>query len=348
MTLSLVDAVRIGRTTWGWSSVIFSIDGSPCEGLVSADWEEQLELRVVASNVQDGPPLGMSGGRYQVGRFPIRVLTDTARALKKYLTAKAVASASSSFMQGVFDASIQLSGLDAPDALPSTTVFSSCRIVGEKRVVEEGTGVVVTEFSIACLAIDSDGSTVFSALAGNLGPLGFPSTDTITIASAPAPGKWTLSKADKEYGWQIRKGFGNSGATVVPTGDELVEPEFLVEFWDPKDWVLFQPFRALYLKKALVGVPGAPTAMALGIDHPELKAQGCTSVVVKKISIFKNDGFGVWSGTVHFLQYRPPQLALSKPSAAVPDVGTPRPTAQDALEARIQALLAQNQARAGL
>lgn len=348
MAISLVDAIRINRTTWGWSSVIFTIDGSPCEGLVAADWEEQLELRVVGSNVQDGLPLGMSSGHYQVGRFPVRMLTDTARALKKYLTARAVSAASSSFMQAVFSAAIQLSGSDAPDALPSTTVFSNCRIVGEKRVVEEGTGAVVTEFAFACLAIASDGATVFNALAGSLGALGFPAQDTITIASAPAPGKWTLQKADKEYGWQIRKGFGNSGATVVPTGDELVEPEFLVEFWDPEDWVLFQPFRALYLKKALVGVPGSPSSMALGIDHPELKAQGCTSVVVRKVSIFKNDGFGVWSGTVLFLQYRPPQLALSKPAAAIPDVGTPRPTAQDALEAQIQALLAQNQARAGM
>lgn len=352
MTLSLVDAIRINRTTWGWGSVIFTIDGSPNEGLVAADWEEQLEVRVVPSNVQDGPPLGMSAGRYQVGRFPIRMLTDSAVAFKGYLAKRGKAQGLGSYGSVVFSIAIQLSGLDAPDALPSTTVFSSCRIVGEKRVVEEGTGAVVTEFAVACLVIIQDGATLWNSLDLTGSPIAaFPGTDSVTIAGPAGtitpPGKWTLTKADKVFGWQICKANGSDGATVKPTGDELIVSEFLIEFFDPQDWVLFQPFRALYLKKALVGTAGAPTALALGIGHPELKAQGCSSVVVQKVSIFKNDGFGVWSGTVSFLQYRPATLTLGRPNAAIPDVGVARPIAKDALEARMQTILAQNQARAG-
>ncbi len=344
MSISLIDAIRINKTTWGWSSVLFSVDGQSSDGLVAADWEEQLEARVVPSNVQDQTPLGMSQGVYRVGRFPLRMLADSARAFKNYLQAKAATVPSGSYGQATFDMVIQLSGADAPDLTPTTTAFSTCRVVGEKRVHDQGAGAAVTEFAIACLAIAQDGTSLFNALGTS--SLVFPAVDTITVAGGPAPGKWTLVRGSKVYGWQERKGFGQSGATVVPTGDELVKPEFHVEFFDPKDWLLFQAFRAQYLKKALVGVPGAPGALALGIDHPELKALGCTSVVVQEVEAFKNDGFGVWAGNIKFLQYRPPQLALSKPDSAIPDLISPRPTAQDALEAKIQALLAQNQARA--
>jgi hypothetical protein len=178
-----------------------------------------------------------------------------------------------------------------------------------------------------------------------LGPGLFPAVDTITLANVPGPGKWTLLSGPKKFGWDIRKGTGLSGATVVPTGDELVEPVFLVELFDDLQYQAFKLFRAAFLKKPLIGVPGAPTSLALGIDHPELKEMGVTSVVVREINPAVNDGFGLWTSLVKFLQYRKPLPALAKPTAAIPDNGAPVPNAQTASERELQGLQQQFNSR---
>lgn len=175
------------------------------------------------------------------------------------------------------------------------------------------------------------------------GPTLFPSVDTITIAGVPAPGQWVLTRADKVYGWDVRKGYGTSGATVVPVGDELVEAEFEVRLWDSAQVPLFRALRAGYLKKPLAATPGSLAAFAIGIDHPELADLGVTSVVVRKITPLVNDGYGLWTCNVTFLQYRKPQPALSKPLASIPDVTPPVPTAQDNLEREAQQLEAEFQ-----
>jgi hypothetical protein len=326
----IIDVIRVNARTFAWSSCAFSCDGMPWEGVVGIDWEERLDTRVVYSNQQDGAPLGMAQGRYQIATFPLRMLRDTAKTWKNYLTAQASTKGSGSYGQAVFELGLQLAGRDAGDLLPTSTLFSSCRVLGEKVSHEEGIDELVTEFQIGCLLIEQDGNSLWNALPAIVG--GFPVADTITVAGLPAPGKWTLEKADKVYGWQVQKGTGLSGATVIPTGDELVEPEFLVEFWDPLDFQAFKLFRTAFLKKALVAVTGSPVGLALGIDHPELKELGCQSVVVRSITPVLNDSYGVWSCKVKFLQYRKPGPALSKPSAAIPDNGTPRPTAKTQTE----------------
>lgn len=347
MNPSPLDAVRINSSTWAWQSCAFAIDGQSTEGVVAIDYDEQLELRIIPSNIQDQSPLGMSLGRYQVGRFPIRMLRDSAKALKTYLAAKALAQGipSGSYGQATFDLGLQLSGTDAPDATPSSTVFASCRIVGEAATHEEGTGVAVTEFQVASLAIVQDGLALFDAAGSSSTEL--PGADSITCGGVLAPGKWTLMRGERVYGWDVRKGTALSGATVVPTGDELVEAEFLVEIWTVADYIAYKLFRSQYLKKALVATPGSPIAMALGIDHPELKELGATSFVVRSSPALLNDGFGVWGGTVKFLEYRKPLPALSKPDAAIPDVSTPRPTAQTQTEIELQKAQAQLQALGG-
>jgi hypothetical protein len=346
MSVSLVDVVRINNQTYAWSSLAFTVDGMATEGIVAVDYEDSLELRVIPSNVQDTLPLGMSLGRYQVGRFPLRMLRDSALALKNYLTTKAPAAQSGSYGQATFTLGLQLSAVDAPSGgVGSTTVFANCRIVGERAVHEEGIAAAITEFSVACLAIVQDSNSLFDAT-GQASAL-LPGTDTITIAGLPAPGKWTLLRGPKVYGWDIRKGYGLAGATVVPTGDDLVSARFLVEIWDPADYALFQVFRSTYLKKQLVSVAGAPVGLAIGIDHPELKALGATAFVPKEINPLVNDGFGVWGAEIEFLQFRPAQPALGKPDASIPDAGAPTPTAQTQTEVEIDQQLAQLQALSG-
>lgn len=345
MTTSLVDAIRVNQSTWSWNSVSWTIDGMSTEGIVGIDYDESLEVRIIPSNVQDQIPLGMSNGRYQVGRFPLRMLRDSAVEFKNYLTVKAPAAQSGSYGQATFDMGLQLSDLDAPTYAPSTTVFASCRVVGERVVHDEGLDALVTEFLIACLAITQDENSLFDAT--GLASAAMPWTDTITVAGAPAPGKWTLLRAPKIYGWDVRKGYALQGATVVPTGDDLVSARFLVEIWTAADYVLFQVFRAAYLKKQLVSVAGSPIGLAIGIDHPELKALGATSFVPKEVNPLINDGFGVGMAEVEFLQFRPAQPALGKPDAAIPDAAPPVPSAQTQVELELQKAQAELQGLGG-
>jgi hypothetical protein len=155
----------------------------------------------------------------------------------------------------------------------------------------------------------------------------FPTVNTFSIASVILPGKWTLLSAEKLFGWQIQQGYGLSGAFVFPKGDELVVAKFRGEFWASADWLQFTIYRKTLFKKPAFTVPGGLATAALGIDHPELKAQGVTSVVVLKVGVGTNDGHGLWSIEVELLQYRPPVKALPIPKTKIPDVAAPTPSA---------------------
>jgi hypothetical protein len=165
---------------------------------------------------------------------------------------------------------------------------------------------------------------------------GFPSVDTIILGGDRMPGQWILQPTSKEYGWQVQKGWALAGATVRPIGDELVSASFLVRFHTAADWAAFQPFRRRYLAKALFTAGGEAT-YAIGIVHPELNALGVTAVVPRKVPAFTNNGKGLWTGTVEFLQYRKAVPVPESPQAAIPAAAAPAPSAADALEQEQQA-----------
>lgn len=176
---------------------------------------------------------------------------------------------------------------------------------------------------------------------------GFPAQDFIRIGGIPNPGKATITKISAPHGWDIRKGYGLSGATVVPTGDELGDLEILFELWDPNDYPKWNLFAKQFLQKALVAVPGGLVAMALSIDHPVITEMGKGSYVLKDRSGWTNDGFGLWSSTAAFLEYKKPKPALPRPLAAIPAAAAPVPTAQDAQDVQIQQVLAAVKLAAG-
>ena len=188
------------------------------------------------------------------------------------------------------------------------------------------------------------GNGVLDAVGPDPTQSSFPMVNTISLAGQLMPGRWVLVDAKKKFGWQIQKGSFLSGAFVLPIGDELVLPKFRVEIWRSVDYASFREIRKSLLKKPVVVVGGTTTSKALGIDHPELKDLGVTAVVVNEITPMTNDGTGLWIGTVEFLQYRKPILALPKPSTAIPDNVPPQPTAQDAQDLELQRLRAERAA----
>lgn len=176
----------------------------------------------------------------------------------------------------------------------------------------------------------------------------FPAVNSITLAGQTMAGRWTLTDCDKVFGWQIQKAFGLSGAGVFPIGDELVVAKFEVAIWTDADMRRFLQQRKLLLNKPVVVVKGTVSTKALKIGHPELVKLGVDSVVMKSISALRNDGTGLWTCSVEFLQFRAPVLASNKPSGVIPDAHKPQPTAQDAAdleEQRLRVILAKLAAR---
>lgn len=161
-------------------------------------------------------------------------------------------------------------------------------------------------------------------------PFTFPAVDTIKLGGDTMPGQWILQPTAKEYGWQIQKGWGQAGASVMPVGDELVVATFLVRFHRAHDWAAFQPYRMKYLQKALVQRGGQAT-YALSIEHPELQALGVVAVVPRKTPVFTNNGKGLWTGTVEFLQFRLAKPMPEQPRAQIPAAPEPTPSSEDAL-----------------
>ncbi len=158
----------------------------------------------------------------------------------------------------------------------------------------------------------------------------FPAVDTVVIGNDEMPGQWLLQSTKREFLWQKQQGYGLNGARLLFTGLQNVEFSFLARFWDPKDWAAFNnKYRSKYFSAAVVAL-GAQKGYALGITHPELNAIGVKSAVLKSTPVFTNNGRGLYSALVEFIEFRgPPQIAQESPDAALPNAGPPTPSSAD-------------------
>ena len=166
----------------------------------------------------------------------------------------------------------------------------------------------------------------------------FPIRDSIFLAGKVSPGAVRVRKASDPRKWEVRAGYGITGASTVYTGDDL--KPFACEFsiWLPEqieEWADFA--------KVLVKPTQKTRYKALGIYHPLLRVPplNISAVTVLDVSQWDVDDHGLWTCTVDFQPFRAPKPMLSRPSAAVPGVAKAAPTAQDAADVKMGALLAQ-------
>lgn len=181
----------------------------------------------------------------------------------------------------------------------------------------------------------------------NAGVTRFPEVNTFSLAGYSMPGKWTLESAEKQFGWQINKGYGLDGAFVLPVGDELMVPKFKGEIWNDTDVDTFRLLRKQFLIKPSYVKSGSGAVAAMAIGHPELHAFGCTAVVIAKITVLTQVGGGLWTCNIDFIQYRPPKVTAAQPDQVIPDTKNPLQTAIDSQAKVDQDLNAQAAARAG-
>jgi hypothetical protein len=153
-----------------------------------------------------------------------------------------------------------------------------------------------------------------------------------------SPGVAKIKGAGSPRDWDIRKGYGFSGASLVFTGTSLSEFDVDIFIWEPEHWLLWEAFSAL-----LTNPPPPPGVLptSLAIDHPLLNKKPwlITKVVVKDISSWEVSDLGLWSLSIKFIQYRKAMPALLPPLEGPPGAGVaPVPlTAQQKINAALDA-----------
>lgn len=172
----------------------------------------------------------------------------------------------------------------------------------------------------------------------------FPYQDYVLIGGDQSPGRCKVQNIHTPRPWDIRKGYAQTGATVVPQGDDLGTFELRFDLWLPSQVPVWYAFAAKYFDKSMRLIPGTNIPKALSILHPQLSAPPVriTACVVTDATglLEEEDDLGGYYAIVSCLQYRRPKPALSAPDAKIPAANNPPPTAEDAADAVIQSKLA--------
>lgn len=145
--------VRINGTPYSWNSCAHFYQGLPYKGIVGVDYEETREVKIVRGAQQDGRPLGITAGVYEIKGLNWRLLRESAAALMADLTVFGAGS----FGDAEFNYTLQCfepPSLSLPPSLPSlptTTVITGCRITRVAEKAEVGTDELVTEIGASAL-----------------------------------------------------------------------------------------------------------------------------------------------------------------------------------------------------
>ncbi len=185
--------------------------------------------------------------------------------------------------------------------------------------------------------------------------------DAIRIGGDWSPGICVVSNASIEETYDVRKGYGYAGASIVYTGSDLAKFSVSFRVWRQDQYDAFSLFMKKYFTKPPVQpqqngafLPNISKPQALGIYHPALAELGIDACVYTKVGLWEI-GAGAKLGdatrTIEFLQFRKPTAQIGKPDGAIPDVTKGRgargnaPTSDDMLEMQI---FAANQTLNGL
>jgi hypothetical protein len=170
-----------------------------------------------------------------------------------------------------------------------------------------------------------------------LGTGGAYQCESFFLTGVPMPGQWLLTECTRTFGWQVQKGYGLTGATLLPIGDDPLTAKFSVKIWESTGAAAYRQLLRDTLRKPVGLIAGSTSSAGMGIEHPQLNDMGVVAVVVKSVTPLMNPlvtsgGKGPWTATVEFYEYRAPIPALPKPNQATPDRAPPTPSAQDLQE----------------
>jgi hypothetical protein len=176
---------------------------------------------------------------------------------------------------------------------------------------------------------------------------GPPNQDYIVLAGAPSPGLAIVKGAGSPRKWDVRDGYGLTGAVCVFMGEGLATFDVDIFCWKDEHFLAWPLFARLTLVNPPIGA--RPTSMS--IQHPTLNDPplSISQVVVTNVTAWEQDpdGNGLWCRTISFLQYRKPRPALVKPFEGPPGspVVVPPPVDPELLQIQANAATITNLAK---
>jgi hypothetical protein len=193
----------------------------------------------------------------------------------------------------------------------------------------------------------------------HLSQITIPGLGTLThegpiINGQAMPGQWLLTDCTVGFGWEIREGNYQSGATLVPKGNPPTRVKYDVRIWAANDAKQYLALLGTMFKKPIVSVSGTQVSVSgangtnvvntgsvaaaileaatFGIDDPSLRSVGITKVVLWSVTplfnpLAKGNGAGPWTAQVEFLQSKPIGQADPMPDQTTPSPGPLNPSA---------------------
>ncbi len=148
-----------------------------------------------------------------------------------------------------------------------------------------------------------------------------PAQDFIVLAGKRSPGLAVVRGGGDPRTWDIRAGYGLTGATIVYTGAGLATFEVDIFLWENAHW----PAWDLFAKATLEQPAPVRNPTSLSIQHPVLNKAPLriNQVVVEDPGAFEQDDEGgLWRTTIKFIAYRKAVPVLVKPFEGPPGVKT--------------------------
>lgn len=165
--------------------------------------------------------------------------------------------------------------------------------------------------------------------------------DYVELAGARTPGIAWIEGASSPRSWDVRKGYGVSGATVVFKGVPPAAFKLMIVLTTPEDWDAWHAWRPIVARPPTPD--GTATARplrpaALDIVHPIPNDLGIRSVVVTDVKQPVESDPGKWTIEIGLLEFRAPVRALVRPTGS-DNVPTPdRDPVIEGLTAQLNAL----------
>jgi hypothetical protein len=168
-------------------------------------------------------------------------------------------------------------------------------------------------------------------------------SESFSLANVQLPGQWLLTSVVREFGWQVRVAYGETGADILPIGDPLCVAKFAIKIWLPADAARYAHCLKTILSKGACIVPGTTSSAAMDVDQRQLNSIGIKSVVLKSVTplfnpLVASGGRGAWTAEAEFMEYRLPIPVIKKPDQRIPDKAPPVVTAKTAVQIEDQRL----------
>lgn len=135
--------------------------------------------------------------------------------------------------------------------------------------------------------------------------------DAIVLAGVRSPGKVTITGHDRKVGWDIKKGPGQSGASMTRTSEDPVAFTCTFHLATPEEFDAWPAFLGL-----INSTVSGPAPKALDIYHPDLTSQLIGAVVKDTVMGTVHDGKGGQTIAVKFIEYKPPKTKGGSPNGA--------------------------------